>query len=66
MEYQKQEERVAALQADPNCCPHELAKQKEVLEETARMLPSCRERISQAKNDLCSFLVDSGHYAIQV
>ena len=37
-------------------CPHERSKQMEVLKETRDMLPSCRERVEQAKLDLEKFI----------
>lgn len=55
-EYAAQAAKIERLRHQPACCPHELSKQEEVLQETGNLLPSCRQRIEQAREDLQALL----------
>lgn len=55
-EYAAQVVKIEGLRSQPAFCPHELAKQEEVLQETGNLLPSCRQRIEQAREDLQALL----------
>lgn len=55
-EHAVQTAKIERMRRQPACCPHELAKQEEVLRETGDLLPSCRQRIEQAQEDLRAFL----------
>lgn len=49
-----QKERIAKLNGG---CPHDLAKQEEVLQETEVVIQQCHERLLLASNDLLDFIV---------
>jgi hypothetical protein len=52
-----QEKLVSVMQTDHLCCPHDLKKQKEVLEETNAMLSPCKTRLLSAIHDIEDFMV---------
>lgn len=54
---QQQQKVDKMAQDDAGSCPHELAKQREVLQETANIIPNSEERLQAAVDDLKLFVV---------
>ncbi|SCU78432.1 LAMI_0A04610g1_1 [Lachancea mirantina] len=53
---QEQEAHVKSLENLPNVDPFDLKKQKEVMEDTQRLLPTLHVKIKEFKDDLEAFL----------
>lgn len=54
----QQSEKVEGMRASGEvCCPHELAQQIKVMQETELMIRECEKKLDEARDDLREFLV---------